>query len=988
MVSHCSVEAESFSAEHSKYEQFCQPKLAELLRILKLDKSFIKAKAASLFYVEANEQVEVIDAIGGYGSVYFGHNHPELKALAMQMLNDDVAVHAQLSQRYQAGVLGQRLQDEMLTLTGDSYTIKQANSGAEAVELAIKHAELARICRLEKATIQLEVTNKAAIDRLLTHDISFNVQSKQLLNDRLDLNIEDDFPDARVLSAIQEYNCSQREKAPALVALKNAFHGKTTGSLQTTYNKDFRLPFKKLGIHTHFVDAQANEFEFAQQLNKVFEQAIIEQMALRIEAGELHVEIQTFSTIVACIIELIQGEGGIVPIAKTAVKHLQESCQRNKVPLVFDEIQTGMGRTGSFLCSQHYQMYADYYTLGKSLGGGVAKIGAVMIKSALYEDEFDLLHSSTFTEDDWTSALALKSVEMVCQKEHPINKNGQARSEQLLKGLHALQQQYPDLINDVRGMGLMLAIEFSDDYFTGTLFRDLSDQKKLGYVMAAYLLNVHGIRVAPTLSRANTLRIEPPAVITQKQCEAILSALESLCHILACQNLYHLTRFLLGNRVLIPKEKQSDIVKDYRHHQNSLDVIATDRKVGFIAHVSVPSNYHHWSVGLEPSLTEYDDQEIYDLAKLMAPVMSPALHLRRLVTSSMGDTVELNIIGVHYNAHHIKEEILAGRRVKMRDLIQDAVNEAIDLGCSVVGLGGYTSIATVNGEKLDIVDDTVITTGNALTTAMGIKAMQEVADEQSVSMSGATLAAVGAAGNICSIYCELMAEQVANLILVGKKFHRRLLEILAKRIYQQAFDVIAASKSSSIKNNSQLTGIAKTLVDTMPQDALSEMDSKLAGEAIFDWFEQHKHNADVNLPIMLCENLDDLPKAHFVVSASSDPNPIIFSDMLAPNAIVCDIAVPQDVSRAVKRERPDVTVIEGGLVEFSCAKDFNIPGMPLENGLAFACMAETALLGLGDIKSHYSFGAISKNQVVKIAQLADVYGLRLARPKLENDISY
>src|SRR5204862_2506965 len=115
----------------------------------------------------------------------------------------------------------------------------------------------------------------------------------------------------------------------------------------------------------------------------------------------------------AAYIGAVQGEGGSNVIPADFLTCLVAVCRRKGIPLVVDEIQSGMGRTGQFLASQTMGITPDYLCLSKSLGGGLAKIGALLIKRERFVEEFSVKHTSTFAEDDRSGLLALKAPEIL-----------------------------------------------------------------------------------------------------------------------------------------------------------------------------------------------------------------------------------------------------------------------------------------------------------------------------------------------------------------------------------------------------------------------------------------------------------------------------------------------------------------------------------------------------------------------------------------------
>jgi acetylornithine/succinyldiaminopimelate/putrescine aminotransferase len=104
--------------------------------------------------------------------------------------------------------------------------------------------------------------------------------------------------------------------------------------------------------------------------------------------------------VAAIFIEPILGEGGVRPLPAEFVDWLKKVQSETEIPIVADEIQTGFYRTGTFLASQQMGLVPDYICMSKALGGGLAKIGALLIRRERFVEEFSIKHSSTFAEDD------------------------------------------------------------------------------------------------------------------------------------------------------------------------------------------------------------------------------------------------------------------------------------------------------------------------------------------------------------------------------------------------------------------------------------------------------------------------------------------------------------------------------------------------------------------------------------------------------------
>ncbi len=133
------------------YVDYVKPAVGTLLQKLKLDKKYVSAKDGNLYYInEQGKTVEVRDFIGGYGSLVLGHNCKPLVDYARQLLEDNIPVHDQLSIKKYTGLLAKAISDEIGLHTGKEYISTFTNSGAETVEVAIKHAPFKKIERAER----------------------------------------------------------------------------------------------------------------------------------------------------------------------------------------------------------------------------------------------------------------------------------------------------------------------------------------------------------------------------------------------------------------------------------------------------------------------------------------------------------------------------------------------------------------------------------------------------------------------------------------------------------------------------------------------------------------------------------------------------------------------------------------------------------------------------------------------------------------------
>ena len=431
----------------SEFDHHHKPHLTSILRSLDLDVVYHRGDGDFLYYFDAQgREVEVLDTVGGYGSLLLGHSHPAILAEAKKVLCQQRPHHAQGSVRSFAIHLAR----ELSRRAKGNYTAIFANSGSEAVEAAMKHA-------------MLETGYKT------------------------------------------------------FLTLEGAFHGKTLGALQLTLHPNHRDPLAPFGVNV--IPVRPNDLK---HLIKTFE---------------------TNQAIAGFFFEPIQGEAGIRLIDPQFAVLAAKLCAERRIPLIADECQTGMGRTGSFLGCEALGIEADYIILSKSLGGGLAKISALLIRQQRYLDQFDLQFTSTYADDDYSCAIALKTLALI---DDETLSQCREKGERLLAGLHGLSSKYGDVIKEVRGLGLMVGIEFCRfDRSPSFLLRFLSSQQKLLHLLAGYLHNVHKIRVATTLSDPFTLRLQPSVLIDPSQIDRLLIALDHVCQGLDRHDAVGLTQYLL-----------------------------------------------------------------------------------------------------------------------------------------------------------------------------------------------------------------------------------------------------------------------------------------------------------------------------------------------------------------------------------------------------------------------------------------------------------
>lgn len=326
---------------------FLKPGLRDLMERLGLDVVFERGAGDHLFYRNATgKDVAVLDLVGGYGASLFGHNHPELVVTAKSVLDSGRPFHAQASVRPFAEELAGRLARMTSQAVGGDYVVTLANSGAEAVEAAIKHAEWERTRRWNGV---FRAAQRTALRMRIRLSCEEQVDRGALCRQARELLGLDGVPSvAVILDTIHQRNRLAADAPPLLWALEGAFHGMTLGALALTFHEEYRRPWRHVVPACRFLPADSPAAVAA-----AFDDDGVDYFELELsDDGEARLARRRFCNVVACFVEPIQGEGGIREISGEMVGRLRQAAHTGGFPLVFDEIQCGLGRTGSWLASE------------------------------------------------------------------------------------------------------------------------------------------------------------------------------------------------------------------------------------------------------------------------------------------------------------------------------------------------------------------------------------------------------------------------------------------------------------------------------------------------------------------------------------------------------------------------------------------------------------------------------------------------------------
>ena len=261
-----------------------------------------------------------------------------------------------------------------------------------------------------------------------------------------------------------------------MLALENSFHGRTFGSLATTGQPKYRVPFAPLMPGVNFV-----AFNDLDDLKRQFD-----------------------SSVCAICLETIQGEGGIRPLSTEFLALARELTEKHGALLILDEIQCGLGRTGRFFAYQHYGVQPDIVTVAKPLAAGLP-LGAILTSNNVAGCMHPGLHGTTFGGGPLSCAVAIEFLKQMEKLLVHIRKTGNYfRSQlELLAARH-------HSVREVRGLGLMLALELNSAETAKSVARQLLKQ---------------GIIINRT--HETVLRFLPPYIVEQTHIDEVIAALDS-----------------------------------------------------------------------------------------------------------------------------------------------------------------------------------------------------------------------------------------------------------------------------------------------------------------------------------------------------------------------------------------------------------------------------------------------------------------------------
>lgn len=299
-----------------------------------------------------------------------------------------------------------------------------------------------------------------------------------------------------------------REK---ILHLTHAFHGLTTGSLSVNGNREFKDGFGEL------LPADAIDLNDADTLEK------------KLKTREY----------AAFIFEPVQGKGIYIPNQEFLTQAFV-LCKKYGTLTIADEVQTGLGRTGTWLACEHFDLEPDIVTLSKPLSAGFCPVGAIMYTRAIYKKVFSRLdrcvvHSSTFGQNNLAMVCGLAALKILEEEDLPAQAKAMGRL--FLTELNKLKERH-DWIKEVRGLGLMIGIEFGKPSgFKKRLAWDMVhriDKGLFGELIVMPLFAKHRILTQVSGHHQDIVKLIPPLTMTEKHISLFVSALDSVLS--ECEN--------------------------------------------------------------------------------------------------------------------------------------------------------------------------------------------------------------------------------------------------------------------------------------------------------------------------------------------------------------------------------------------------------------------------------------------------------------------
>ncbi len=342
------------------------------------------------------------------------------------------------------------------------------------------------VCALGHNHKKFNSSIKAQIDKIIHVSNLYHIDPQEILAEKL---CEKSFAEKvffcnsgteaneAAIKLVRKFGFEQSSEKIKILSFVNSFHGRTTGSISITGQEKYRKGFGKLLDNVEFVEFN-NEIDLESKMDK---------------------------NVAGVFVEIIQGEGGINLIDKNFLQKLRDMCNKFNAVLVFDEVQTGMGRTGKLFAYEHFNIEPDLITVAKALGNGIP-IGALLGKEKFMEILSPGTHAATFG-GNYLSTMAGIAVLDIFEQEN-IVENTRKTGVYFIDKLKSLQNKY-QVIKKVKGLGLMIGMEVNCKAI------DIINK----------LINENILTVA---AGENVVRFVPPLIISKEEIDFACEKIEAV----------------------------------------------------------------------------------------------------------------------------------------------------------------------------------------------------------------------------------------------------------------------------------------------------------------------------------------------------------------------------------------------------------------------------------------------------------------------------
>ena len=275
-------------------------------------------------------------------------------------------------------------------------------------------------------------------------------------------------------------NIGAAQKRDEIIAMSSSFHGRTIGALSLGSNKKYKSSIGPVPGKVKFC-----KFNDSKLLKKLISKKTI-----------------------AIILEVTQGDGGVNVCTQEFAKSIKEVCKKNNIYLIVDEIQAGMGRSGKLFAYQHYNLKPDIITVAKGLGGGIP-IGATIVNKNLSNKIEVGFHGSTFGGGMLQTRVSYEVLNTINKPK--FLQKVLKKSNLLMKLLGNIEKKHSKTIKEIRGLGLLIGLEFHNPNIAKLVFNQLMKNNLI-----------------TTLVQGNTIRISPPLIISEKEIRNGIRILEKV----------------------------------------------------------------------------------------------------------------------------------------------------------------------------------------------------------------------------------------------------------------------------------------------------------------------------------------------------------------------------------------------------------------------------------------------------------------------------